>query len=393
MRNVSVIGIGETKMGSYPEKTLDAMILEAGEKAIADAGIEKSLIEAVYMGNFNGSQLCNQSQVGALACEALGLSDVPSIRVEAACASGGLAFRQAYIAVAAGLYKCVLVGGVEKMTHCAGDFVTQAIASATKYDEEAARGVTFPAAFALIATRYMYTYKMPREHLASVPVQSHANALLNPDAQMHKEINIEKAINSQMIAFPLTLYDCSLVTDGAAFAVICAQDFIPSEVRKQNRVIDIAGSGHGGDYLTLSGKSQITSFNATKQAAKDAYAMANVKARDISLAEVHDCFSITQVINTEDLGFFEAGTGGLAAFEGRTAIGNTNGVAINTSGGLKSKGHPIGATGISQIYEAVTQLRYEAGQRQVKNANIALTQNLGGTAATCAIHIFKRMGE
>jgi acetyl-CoA C-acetyltransferase len=387
MRKVSILGIGETVMGNLPQAGIRDLIKEAGEKAIADSQVGKSGIQALYLGNFNSSYLCQQSLINGLAVEALELGEIPSVRIEAACASGGLAFRQAFLSIAAGFYDCVMVGGVEKMTHADTATVTTAIASAEDYNLEFTKGVTFPGIFAMIANRYMSEYRLGREQLAAIPVQSHANAVKNPDAQMRKEITVDKVINGVKVADPLTVFDCSLVTDGAAFAVLCATEKISEISPKNNKIVDVIGSGHGGSFLTIANKT-LTTFSATRNAAKEAYAMAGLKPQDIDLAECHDCFSITQAINSEDLGFFAPGQGGFAASEGKTAIGGQ--IPINTSGGLKAKGHPIGATGISMIYEIVTQLRGDAGERQVKNAEIGLTHNLGGAAVACAVHIFQR---
>jgi acetyl-CoA C-acetyltransferase len=385
MRSVSVMGIGETKMGKLPDKSLRDLIQAAGTKALADAGIEKELIQALYLGNFNAQYLCYQGHLGALASETLGLGAIPTVRTEGACASGGLAFRQALIAVAAGVYDVVMVGGVEKMTHRETETVTTGIASAGDVDFEVNRGVTFPSIFAMIANRYFYEYGDAREAMAMCAVQNHDNALLNPDAQMQKKITVAQVKAGIPIAFPLTMFDCSLVTDGAAFLVLAATDIAKKFVKK--RLVEVIGSGHAGDTLTAATKQSLTTLKVTVNAAKQAYAMANVKPTDISLAEVHDCFTITQILNIEDLGFAAKGHGPKAVMDGSTAL--TGSIPINTSGGLKAKGHPIGATGISQIYEVVTQLRGEAGARQVKNAEIGLTHNIGGTAATCVVHIFQ----
>jgi acetyl-CoA C-acetyltransferase len=386
MRCVSVIGIGETKMGRFPARSLTDMILSAGNAAIADAGIDKSAIQSVYMGNFNGAYLCGQNHMGSMALETLGLGNIPAIRTEGACASGGLAFRSAYIAVAAGIYDIALVGGVEKMCHRSTEEVTTAVASAMNVIDEAGFGFTFPASFAMIANRYFYEYRNVKKEMAMCAVNAHANALLNPDAQMPKELSIDKVLSADMIAEPLSMFDCSLVTDGAAFVVLAASD-IAESLGTKHRIVDVAGSGHAGDTLTLMAKTQFTSFAAAKKAAKEAYDQAGLTPKDIHLAEVHDCFTITQIINTEDLGFFKAGKGGDAVAEGKTALHGI--MPINTSGGLKAKGHPIGATGISQIFEIVTQIRGEAGARQIKKADVGLTHNLGGTAGTCVINIFK----
>jgi acetyl-CoA C-acetyltransferase len=386
MKTVSIIGIGETKMGRFPDWSLAQMIQETGNKAIQDAGIDKSRIQSVYLGNFNSSYLCGQNHLGAMVNEVLGLGNTPTIRTEGACASGSLALRNAYIAVAAGLYDIVLVGGAEKMCHQPTEMITTGIASAMDFEMEAMKGFTFPASFAMIANRYFYEYRNVKKEMGMCAVNAHANAMKNPDAQMPKELTLDKVLSADPIAEPFSLYDCSLVTDGAAFAVLAASD-VAESLGGKHRIIDIAGSGHAGDSLTLASKKCFTAFPATKYAAKQAYEQSGLKPQDIQFAEVHDCFTITQIINIEDLGFFEKGKGGDAVADG---IINLDGkLPINTSGGLKAKGHPIGATGISQIFEVVTQLRGDAGERQIKNADIGLSHNLGGTAGTCLVHILK----
>lgn len=381
MKNVYVCGTGETLLGKLPDRSSRELIQEAGTKAIQDAGIGIDEIEAVYVGNFAGGQLMNQGHLGALVAEELGISGVPSMRVEAACASGGLAYLQGVHAIQTGLYETVLVGGVEKMTHQTTPIVTKALASAMDVDLEAASGLSFPGAFGLIAQRYFYEHRNVKEEMAMVSVNSHANAALNPHAQMRKEVSIEKVLEAPLIADPLGLYDCSLITDGAAFLVLSSKPV------SRSQCIEVAGIGHGGDALTLAAKKSITSFAATKRAAGKAYEQARLAPKDIDLAEVHDCFSITQIINMEDLGFAEAGKGGDAIRSGD--ISRSGRIPINTSGGLKAKGHPIGATGICQVVEVVTQLRGEAGERQVSDASVGLTHNIGGTAATCVVSILR----
>lgn len=385
MRSVSVIGIGETKIGRFPDRSLRDLILEAGEKAIVDAGIEREDVKALFMSNFNSQFLCGQGHIGPLASEILGLGSIPTIRVEGACASGSLAFRQALIAVASGMYDVVLVGGVEKMTHQSTEIVTAGVASAMDFELEASLGATFPAIFAMIANRYFHEYGNARDEMAMCAVQNHENALLNPDAQLHKRITVDQVRNGIPIASPLTIFDCSLVSDGAAFVVLAATDLAKSFSRK--RIVEVVGCGQAGDTLTIASKRSLTTFDATVNAARQAYAMAGITPSQIDLAEVHDCFTITQIINTEDLGFFAKGKGAAAVAEGKTAANGQ--IPINVSGGLKAKGHPIGATGLSQIYEVVTQLRGEGGARQLKQADIGLTHNIGGTAATCVVSIFR----
>ncbi|SMC60354.1 thiolase domain-containing protein [Papillibacter cinnamivorans] len=385
MRTVSVIGVGETRMGRLADRSNHDLIREAGERAIADAGIDKREIQALYIGNFVGGYLCRQNHYGAMASEVLNLGSIPTVHTEGACASGGLAFRMGYLGILSGLYDIVLVGGVEKMTHRPTETVTTAVASAMDFELEAMKGMTFPANFAMIANRYFQEYRNVKREMALCAVNAHRNACLNPDAQMPKELELEKVLEASPIASPLSIFDCSLVTDGAAFAVLASGEIAGRLCKK--RVVDVVGTGHAGDALTLYGKKSITSFAASREAARQAYGQARLGPGDIDFAEVHDCFTITQIINTEDLGFFPPGKGADAVAEGITALDGKK--PVNPSGGLKAKGHPIGATGLSQIFEAVTQIRGEAGPRQVKKADVALTQNLGGTAATCVINIFR----
>lgn len=323
--------------------------------------------------------------MGPFVSETLGLGNVPTIRTEGACASGSLAFRMGVMAVQSGMYDTVLIGGAEKMTHRDTDDVTEAIISAMDVELEANQGFTFPANFATIANRYFHEHRDVKKEMAMCAVNAHHNASLNPNAHMQKEVTLEKALAASPIASPLSLYDCSLVTDGAAFLVLTTTE--NAKKINKHRVVELVGSGHAGDTLTLFSKESITSFTATKLAAKQAYDQANLTPEEIDFAEVHDCFTITQIINIEDLGFAEAGYGGDLVLEGITALEGAK--PINPSGGLKAKGHPIGATGISQIYEVVTQLRGDAGPRQVKKSDIGLTHNLGGTAATAVVNIFR----
>lgn len=387
MRSVSVIGIGETKFGKLDNYSLKDLIVEAGNKAIDDAGVEKEKIQALYMSNFNGSYWSTQSHMGPLASEALELGNIPTLRTEGACASGTLAFRTAWVAVAAGIYDVVLVGGAEKMTHQTTPIITTGLASAADYENEVKFGATFPSLFAMMAQRYFHEYGNIREAMAMCAVQNHDNAYLNPDAQMHKKITVDMVKSGFLVADPLTVFDCSLVSDGAVFVVIAATDIAKNMSNSKKRLVEVIGSGHAGDAISLTGKKSITTLGATVKAAEEAYKMAGIKPTDVNFIEVHDCFTITQILNTEDLGFFEKGKGGNAVLEGITERDGK--LPVNVSGGLKAKGHPIGATGLSMIYEVVTQMRGEAGKRQLKNTNIGLTHNLGGSAATCVINIFK----
>lgn len=385
MRSVSIIGMGETAFGKHPNRSFHNLITEAGELAIKDAGIEKKSIEAVYVGNFNGAFLAGQNHFGPMVSEVLGLDGVPAMRVEGACASGSLAFRQGLLSIMCGMHDIVLVGGVEKMTHQASDVVTRAVASGMDVEHEAKLGLTFPSAFAMIAQRYFYEYRNIKKEMGLCAVNAHNNALLNLHAQMKKKISLEDVLEANFISDPLSIYDCSLVSDGAAFLVLATKE-IADSIAKENAV-DVLACEHTGDNLTLYSKEKVTSFKASVNAAKKAFEKADLSPADIDFAEVHDCFTITQIINTEDIGFFKAGQGADAVSEGITALDGK--LPINPSGGLKAKGHPIGATGIGQIYEIVSQLRHKCGERQIANANIGLAHNMGGAGATCVVSIFK----
>jgi acetyl-CoA C-acetyltransferase len=386
MRGVSIIGMGKTKFGVFPDRSLRSLIAEAGKKAMLDAQVSASMIQAFYLGNFAATGFNNQNHVAAYAASAIGLKNVPCVRMEAACASSGAALREAVIAVSSGLYDMVLVGGVEKMNTVETPRVTEYLAQAADWETEAKIGATFPSMFALMARRHMHQYGTRREHISSVAVKNHANGAKNPDAHMQKEITLEKAMESPiMVAEPLNLYDCSLITDGAAALVVCAGHLAHDHAKIP---IDIIGHGQASDSFCMYQKPDITRFEATIAAGHRAYDMARLKPGDIHVVEVHDCFTIAEIIAIEDLGFCKKGQGGPFSYEGMTAIGGK--IPVNTSGGLKSKGHPVGATGVAQVAELVLQLRDQAGARQVKNATVALAHNLGGSGASCVVHILKR---
>jgi len=386
MRGVSIIGAGKTKFGVFQDRSLKSLIAEAGKKALEDAHVDASMMQAFYLGNFAATGFNRQNHVAAYASTAIGLPNIPCTRTEAACASSGAALREAVIAVGSGLYDFVLVGGVEKMNTVETPRVTEYLAQAADWETEAKIGATFPSMFALMAQRHMHEYGTRREHLSAVAVKNHANGAKNPDAHMQKEISMDKANNSPvLVAEPLNLFDCSLITDGAAALVVCASQ-LASDYSKVP--IDIVGHGQASDSFCMYMKSDITRFEATIAAGRRAYEMANLTPEDIDVVEVHDCFTIAEIIAIEDLGFCKKGQGGPFTLEGMTAIGGK--IPVNTSGGLKSKGHPVGATGVAQVAELVLQLRSQAGPRQVQNAEVALAHNLGGSGASCVVHILKR---
>ena len=384
MREVAVIGIGMTKFGELWDKSFRDLVAEAGVKAIMDAGIEGKDIDAMYIGGMSSGGFVEQEHVAPLAIEVAGLEDfhIPATRVEGACASGGLAMRQGYIAVASGIHDIVLVGGAEKMTDVVGTEATNVLASAADREWEAFFGMTFPGLYALMARYHMHKYGTTQEQLASVAVKNHYNGSMNPNAQFNRKISIEDVLASPMVADPLHLLDCSPITDGAAAAILA-----PLDIAKKytDKIVKILASTQASDTISLHNRKRFDALPAAIHAARQAYKMAGVEPKDIDVAEVHDCFTIAEIMAIEDLGFFEKGEGGKATEEGLTAIDGQ--IPINTSGGLKAKGHPVGATGVAQINEIVMQLRGEAGKRQVKDAEIGLTHNVGGSGGTAVVHI------
>ncbi len=385
MRRVAVVGVGMTTFGEKWESSFRDLIAEAGTNAIIDAGIEGREIDGIFGGTMASGKFIGQEHIGALIADYIGLNPVSSTRVEAACASGGLAFRMGFMAVASGLHNKVVVGGVEKMTDVSSDEATVALGGAGDQEWELFQGVTFPALYALIAKRHMYEYGTTEEQMASVAVKNHSNGAKNKYAQYQREIKVEDVLKSMPVASPLKLLDCSPLTDGAAAAVIVPLD----EARKYTDTpIEIIGAGHATDTIALASRDSLTSLKATRVAADYAYKMAKVTPQDIDVCEVHDCFTIAEILAIEDLGFFKKGTGGKATQDGETQIDGK--IPINTSGGLKACGHPVGATGVKQIAEIVWQLRGEAKDRQVNNVEIGMTHNIGGSGATCVIHILKR---
>ena len=344
----------------------------------------KKDIQALFIGHM-GESYEHQGHTGATAADWTGLLHIPATRTECACASSGAALRAGIFAIMSGLYDVVMVGGVEKMTHRTTPEVTEFLAMASDYPFEQWHGITFPGLYALMATAHMHKYGTTEEQLAMVAVKNHHNGFLNPKAHMQKEVTLEKALNSRVIAWPLKLYDCSLITDGASCVILTKP-----EIAKKftDTPIHIIGSGQGSDSIGIYERENFTSLAAAKCAAKKAYEMAGVTPKDIDVAEVHDCFTIAEIIAYEDLGFCKPGEGGHLIEEGITTLEGE--LPINTSGGLKAKGHPVGATGTAQAYEIYLQLTGQAEKRQVDNPEVALTHNVGGSGATAVVHIYRR---
>jgi acetyl-CoA C-acetyltransferase len=382
MRSVAVIGIGKTAFGAFPDRDLRSLAVEAIGHSLADVNLSPAAVEAFYLGNFAGPSFVGQNHLAPYVGTAAGFETIPCTRIEDACASSGSAFFHAWQSVRAGIYDVVAVAGVEKMTSQTTPRVTEILAGAGDMSGEGRAGATFPALFAMIAQRHMHQYGTTREQLAAVAVKNHANGAKNPLAHMRKLITLEQALAGRPIAEPLTVYDCSLISDGAAALVLVPLEHANRYTARHVRVLAVSQTS---DHVALDSKDDITCFPAVKSAGEKAYAMAGLGPENIELAEIHDCFTIAEIIASEDLGFVEKGNGGPFAAAGCSAIDGR--LPINTSGGLKSKGHPVGATGVGQICDLTMQIRGDAGDRQVRRHRVGLAQNLGGSGATCVVTI------
>jgi acetyl-CoA C-acetyltransferase len=382
MRSVAVIGIGKTAFGAFPDRDLRSLAVEAIGHSITDANLSPAAVQAFYLGNFAGPSFVGQNHLAPYVGTAAGFETIPCTRIEDACASSGSAFFHAWQSVTAGVYDVVVVAGVEKMTSQTTPRVTEILAGAGDMSGEGRAGATFPALFAMIAQRHMHQYGTTREQLAAVAVKNHANGAKNPLAHMRKTITLEQALAGRPIAEPLTVFDCSLISDGAAAVVLVPLEHANRYTARHVRVLGVSQTS---DHVALDSKDDITCFPAVKSAGEKAYAMAGLGPENMELAELHDCFTIAEIIASEDLGFVEKGNGGPFAAAGCSAIDGR--LPINTSGGLKSKGHPVGATGVGQICDLTMQIRGDAGDRQVGRHRVGLAQNLGGSGATCVVTI------
>lgn len=375
---VYIAGTGITQFGELWESDLRTLAFEAGIKAIHDAELNPSDIDAIFVANMNSSLFAGQEHLGALMSSMFNVK-CPSVRVEGACASGSLAINLAYISLLSNKYKNVLVLGVEKMTDVEVSVATQALSAASDEEWESYYGITFPSLYAMIARDHMRRYKTTREDLARISVKNHSNGLLNPIAQFKKEIDIKTVLNSTMVADPLSLLDCSPISDGAA-AIILTTNPIKNKIKLLTSEVSTS-------TLALHDRKDISTIDATVNASTKAYKSVEIKSKDINIAEVHDCFTIAEILAYEDLGFCAKGKASKLI---KSGYFERNGkLPINTSGGLKACGHPVGATGVKQAIEINTQLLGKAGLRQVKNnLKYGLTQNVGGSGATCVINIF-----
>jgi acetyl-CoA C-acetyltransferase len=384
MRDVAVIGVGMNRWGELWKRSLRDIWTEAALEAVDDAGVDH--VDAMYVGCMSGGLFVGQEHLGALLADQLGMGPIPGTRVESACASGGLALRQAWMDVASGLHDLVLATGVEKMTDVDGGAATDALATAADQEYESFHGVTFPGLYAMMARAHMHQHRTSRRQLSAVAVKNHRHGALNPLAQYPQEVTPEQVEGSVLVADPLRLLDCSPITDGAAAVVLAPLEGV--RALTEQPPVRIAASAHATDSIALHERDDLAWLASTERAARLAYDQAGIGPDDVSFCEVHDCFTIAEIMVIEALGVAPRGCGGSGAESGATALGGK--VPVNPSGGLKSKGHPVGATGIAQVREAVLQLRGQAGKRQVENAHWGLTQNMGGTGASTVVHVFER---
>lgn len=382
MRDVAIIGVGMTHFGELWDQSIRDMFAEAALKAMDDAGVRK--IDSLYVGSMSSGLYAYQEHLGSVMADYIGQRGVPAVRVESACASGGTAVRSAFLEVASGMSDIVLAGGVEKMWDVEdGTFV---LATAADQEYEAYNGVTFPGLYAMMARAYMEKYGLTREELAQVPVKNHKHAINNPSAQYPFALSLEGVLKSSPVADPLRLMDCSPITDGAAAVILCPLDIAH---KFTNKPVKIKGVGAATGPIALHDHSDLTRLDAVRIAGERAYKMAGLSPSDIDFVEVHDCFSIAEIIVVEELGFFEYGKAGKAIAEGQATYGGK--IVVNPSGGLKAKGHPVGATGVAQIIEATLQLQGRADKRQVQGAKYGMAQNMGGSGGSSVVHILEAL--
>lgn len=414
-RKVAMVGAGMSKFGrNFPEKRNPDMWVDAWLDAVekTDKGIEPEDVDACYVGNYSSDLFNHQGHLGPQMADLVGLTPKPAARFEGACASSGIALRQAIIAIASGVHDVVAVCGCECMTERSTTEVTDVLATASDTIFEYPAGATFPGLYGTVASAHFEKYGTTAEDLMRVGIKNHRNGAENPYAQMQSsiqeimdskrakynkqgrdvpewedEIDFLKSSANPVIAYPLRLFDCSLITDGAACVFLTAEDIAKDFTEEP---IWISGTGQGSAALSLHDREELTSFIAAREAASQAYEMAGVEPKDIQIAEVHDCFTIAEIVAMEDLGFYEKGKAVEAIKDGESE--RDGALPINTSGGLKSKGHPVGATGAAQAVEIFKQMRGIAERnRQVKfDVNTALTHNLGGSGGTCVVNIYQK---
>ena len=384
MRRVAIVGIGHGKFGVRSDASLRELAFEAVKACVEDAGVPLKEVDSMVTG-IAGDEFSIALQPSAQVHDYIGFHPKPNFRVEGACATGSMAVRTGWMNVASGLADFVLVVGVEKMTEVPTSLATDIMGRGGDATWEYPFGTTFPGYYAMIANAHMAEFGTTEEQLAAVAVKNHYYGSLNPYAHMQKPITLDKALTSFTVAHPLKLFDCSLITDGAAAVLLASEEKAKAVSKKP---VWIAGLGLATDTMRIGDRKSLTSILSAREAAKTAYKMAGVGPSDIDVATVHDCFTIAEIVAYEDLGFCEKGEGGKLIQAKETYAGGK--IPVNVDGGLKSKGHPLGATGVSMAVEMTKQLRGEAGERQVKNAATGLSHNVGGTGQVVAVHIFRR---
>jgi len=384
VRDVSIIGIGQTPVGEHWDRSLRHLSYNALKAAMIDANIERA--DALYVGNMLSGEISGQAHLGPLIADFAGLRGIEAVKVEAACASAAAAFRQAYIGVASGLQDIVIALGVEKMTDNVGSQLTAGLASAADADYEVVHGITFVALNALIMQRYIYEYDVTREDFAGFAINAHANGAKNPNAMFQKPISRTDFVKSHMVADPIGLLDASPMADGAAAVVLC-----PTDLAREftDNAIRVKGSAVATDSLSVHDRRDPLWLQASEDSAHKAYRQAKVGPTDIDFFELHDAFTIMAALSLEATGFAERGKGTWLARGGE--ITPEGKIPITTRGGLKARGHPVGATGLYQIVEATQQLRGEAGENQIADARLGMTQNIGGSGATIITHILESL--
>lgn len=381
----AIVSAGLSRFGKLDGLSAREIFQQAGKEAFDRCPNldPRKDIKALFVGHMMESTE-HQGHTGPMVADWLGLNPIPASRTENACASSGVALRCGIQAVASGLADTVIVGGVEKQTHLPTSDTTEYLALSADNFFEQWHGFTFPALFALIARAHMHEYGTREEHLAMIAVKNHSNGSKNPKAHIRKEITVEQAMTSRIVASPLKLFDCSLISDGASCVILTR----PELAKKfADNPVYVWGSGQASDTIGLYEREDLTSLKASILASREAYKMAGIEPKDVDVAEVHDCFTIAELVAYEDLGFCAKGDGGRLIESGETKL--TGSIPVNTSGGLKSKGHPVGATGVAQAYEVYLQLTGQADHRQVKDPEIGLTHNVGGHGSTSVVHVYK----
>ncbi len=384
MRQVCVVGVGMSTWGEVWRSSLRQLFADAALEAIKNAGVDH--IDSLYVGCMSGGLFVHQEHLGALMADYIGMPGIPAARVESACASGGVAVRQAYLEVLSGASDIVLAGGVEKMTDCSGDEATAALATAADQEYEVFHGATFPGLYAMMAHAHMHKYGTTRDMLSAVAVKNHSNGSKNPKAQYPFPVTAETVATSVMVADPLRILDCSPITDGAAAAIVTTEEIAKKLGKPYIKILASAGAT---DIMQLAQRADITTIKSATLAAQKAFKMAGKTIKDMQFAEVHDCFTIAEIMVAESIGLYEPGKAGPAILAGECNLDGK--FPINPSGGLKSKGHPVGATGVAQVVEVYKQLTGQAenGRQIPGSPKVGMTQNMGGTGASSVVHIME----